>query len=100
MLPTMPLSEEQVAPFETKLCGYFFRAEATFSPLKSGGTMINTGSITCLLGLLILIDYMATKPVIHAFTKKGRTSVTWLRWAVPDSRKGSRPRIGVLLMTY
>ncbi len=64
------ITEEQWRrTFETNIFGYFFMAQAALPHLKSGDSIINTGSIVGLTGLEILIDYTATKGAIHAFTK-------------------------------
>ena len=43
-------------------------ARAALPHLKSGGSIINTGSVTGLQGSSHLLDYSATKGAIHAFT--------------------------------
>jgi len=64
------ITEEQwERTFRTNIYGYFFMAQAALPHLKSGDSIINTGSIVGLTGLAILIDYTATKGAIHAFTK-------------------------------
>jgi NAD(P)-dependent dehydrogenase (short-subunit alcohol dehydrogenase family) len=44
-------------------------ARAALKHLKRGASIINTGSITGLVGSKELLDYSATKGAIHAFTK-------------------------------
>ncbi len=64
------ITEEQLRrTFETNIFGYFFMAQAALPHLKSGDSIINTGSIVGLTGIPILIDYSATKGAIHSFTK-------------------------------
>ncbi len=64
------VTDEQLRrTFETNIFGYFYMAKATLPHLKSGDTIINTGSIVGLVGNPLLIDYTATKGAIHAFTK-------------------------------
>jgi NAD(P)-dependent dehydrogenase (short-subunit alcohol dehydrogenase family) len=55
--------------FRTNILGYMFMARAALPQLKSGASIINTGSITGLQGSSHLLDYAATKGAIHAFTK-------------------------------
>jgi NAD(P)-dependent dehydrogenase (short-subunit alcohol dehydrogenase family) len=54
---------------KTNLYGYFFMAQAAVPHLKRGGAIINTGSVTGLLGSGHLLDYAMTKGGIHAFTR-------------------------------
>ncbi|CAN5375619.1 SDR family oxidoreductase [soil metagenome] len=54
---------------KTNLYGYFFMAQAAVPHLKPGSAIINTGSITGLVGNKDLLDYSMTKGGIHAFTK-------------------------------
>jgi NAD(P)-dependent dehydrogenase (short-subunit alcohol dehydrogenase family) len=54
---------------ETNIFGYFYMARAAVPHLKSGDTIVNTGSIVGLVGNPMLIDYCASKGAIHAFTK-------------------------------
>ena len=55
--------------FRTNIFGYFYMARAALKHLKSGGAIVNCGSITGLEGNKELLDYSATKGAIHAFTK-------------------------------
>ena len=55
--------------FETNIFGYMFMAQAALPHLKSGSSIINTGSIIGLVGNPLLVPYCATKGAIHAFTK-------------------------------
>jgi NAD(P)-dependent dehydrogenase (short-subunit alcohol dehydrogenase family) len=54
---------------KTNLYGYCFMAQAAVPHLKPGSAIINTGSITGLVGNKDLLDYSMTKGGIHAFTK-------------------------------
>jgi hypothetical protein len=54
---------------KTNLYGYFYMAQASVEHMQSGATVINTGSVTGLLGNKDLIDYSMTKGGIHAFTR-------------------------------
>jgi NAD(P)-dependent dehydrogenase (short-subunit alcohol dehydrogenase family) len=54
---------------KTNLYGYMFMAQAAVGHMKPGGSIINTGSVTGLLGSKELIDYSMTKGGIHAFTR-------------------------------
>jgi NAD(P)-dependent dehydrogenase (short-subunit alcohol dehydrogenase family) len=64
------ISDEQFRrTMETNIFGYFYMARAALPHLKSGDTIINTGSIVGITGIPILIDYSASKAAIHAFTK-------------------------------
>jgi NAD(P)-dependent dehydrogenase (short-subunit alcohol dehydrogenase family) len=54
---------------KTNLYGYFFMAQAAVKRMKSGSAIINTGSVTGLLGSAGLLDYSMTKGGIHAFTR-------------------------------
>jgi NAD(P)-dependent dehydrogenase (short-subunit alcohol dehydrogenase family) len=53
----------------TNLYGYFHMAKAAVKHLPRGGSIINTGSVTGLLGNKDLLDYSLTKGGIHAFTR-------------------------------
>ncbi len=54
---------------DTNIGGYLRMARAALPHLKSGASIINTGSVTGLQGSKHLIDYSATKGAIHALTK-------------------------------
>lgn len=54
---------------KTNLYGYFYMAQAAVNEMKPGSAIINTGSVTGLLGNARLIDYSTTKGGIHAFTR-------------------------------
>jgi NAD(P)-dependent dehydrogenase (short-subunit alcohol dehydrogenase family) len=54
---------------KTNLYGYFYMAQAAAKHMKPGSAMINTGSVTGLLGSGNLLDYSMTKGGIHAFTR-------------------------------
>jgi NAD(P)-dependent dehydrogenase (short-subunit alcohol dehydrogenase family) len=64
------LSAEQFdETIKTNLYGYFFMARAAVKVMKAGAAIINTGSVTGLLGSANLLDYSMTKGGIHAFTR-------------------------------
>ncbi len=54
---------------KTNLYGYFYMAQAATRQMKQGDAIINTGSVTGLLGSEALLDYSMTKGGIHAFTR-------------------------------
>jgi len=54
---------------DTNVGGYFRMARAALPVMKSGASIINTGSVTGLQGSANLLDYSATKGAIHAMTK-------------------------------
>jgi NAD(P)-dependent dehydrogenase (short-subunit alcohol dehydrogenase family) len=54
---------------KTNLYGYFFMAQAAVEHMKPGAAIVNTGSVTGLLGNKDLLDYSMTKGGIHAFTR-------------------------------
>jgi NAD(P)-dependent dehydrogenase (short-subunit alcohol dehydrogenase family) len=54
---------------KTNLYGYFFMAQAAIPHMKAGGAIVNTGSVTGMLGSGHLLDYATTKGGIHAFTR-------------------------------
>lgn len=53
----------------TNLHGYFFMTQAAVPHMPSGSAIINTGSVTGILGSKNLLDYSMTKGGIHAFTR-------------------------------
>jgi NAD(P)-dependent dehydrogenase (short-subunit alcohol dehydrogenase family) len=55
--------------FRTNIYGYFHMARAAVPHMPRGGAIIQTGSITGLVGSKHLLDYSSTKGAIHAFTK-------------------------------
>lgn len=54
---------------KTNLYGYFHMAQEVVPHMKPGSAIINTGSVTGLMGSKSLVDYSMTKGGIHAFTK-------------------------------
>lgn len=54
---------------KTNLYGYFFMAREAVRHMRSGASIINTGSITGIDGSAQLLDYSMTKGGIHAFTR-------------------------------
>jgi NAD(P)-dependent dehydrogenase (short-subunit alcohol dehydrogenase family) len=60
---------------KTNLNGYFYMAQAAVKHLKPGSAIINTGSVTGLLGSESLLDYSMTKGGIHAFTRSLATQL-------------------------
>ena len=54
---------------KTNLYGYFHMAQAAVAVMKPGSAIVNTGSVTGLLGNKDLLDYSLTKGGIHAFTR-------------------------------
>jgi NAD(P)-dependent dehydrogenase (short-subunit alcohol dehydrogenase family) len=54
---------------KTNLYGYFHMAKAAVPHMKPGSAIVNTGSVTGLLGNEQLLDYSMTKGGIHAFTR-------------------------------
>jgi NAD(P)-dependent dehydrogenase (short-subunit alcohol dehydrogenase family) len=54
---------------KTNLYGYFFLAQSAAEAMKAGSAIVNTGSVTGLLGSKNLLDYSMTKGGIHAFTR-------------------------------
>lgn len=54
---------------KTNLYGYFYMAKAAVPHLPEGGSIVNNGSVTGLLGNSHLLDYSMTKGGIHAFTR-------------------------------
>ena len=60
---------------KTNLYGYFFMAQAAVEHMRPGSSIINTGSVTGLLGSQQLLDYSMTKGGIHAFTRSLATQL-------------------------
>ena len=64
------LSEEHFdLTLKTNLYGYFYMAKAAIPVMEYGSAIINTGSVTGLMGNKNLLDYSLTKGGIHAFTR-------------------------------
>lgn len=54
---------------KTNLYGYFYMANAAVAVMKYGSAIVNTGSVTGIMGNKHLPDYSMTKGGIHAFTR-------------------------------
>jgi len=54
---------------KTNLYGYFNMAQAAAAIMRPGSAIINTGSVTGIMGSPQLLDYSMTKGGIHAFTR-------------------------------
>jgi NAD(P)-dependent dehydrogenase (short-subunit alcohol dehydrogenase family) len=54
---------------KTNLYGYFHMAQACVPHMKPGSAIVNSGSVTGLLGNSNIIDYSMTKGGIHSFTR-------------------------------
>ncbi len=54
---------------KTNLYGYFHMAQAVVPHMGKGAAIVNSGSVTGLLGNRNLLDYSTTKGGIHAFTR-------------------------------
>ncbi|MEP6869961.1 MAG: SDR family oxidoreductase, partial [Novosphingobium sp.] len=54
---------------KTNLYGYFFMTKAAVPHMKPGSAVVNTGSVTGIMGNKDLLDYSMTKGGIHAFTR-------------------------------
>ncbi|MGZ3297735.1 MAG: SDR family oxidoreductase [Asticcacaulis sp.] len=54
---------------KTNLYGYFHMAQAAVAVMEAGSSIVNTGSVTGILGNASLLDYSMTKGGIHAFTR-------------------------------
>lgn len=64
------LSEEHFdTTLKTNLYGYFHMSRAALAHMGVGGAIVNSGSVTGLMGSEALIDYAMTKGGIHAFTR-------------------------------
>ena len=59
----------------TNLYGYFYMCRAAIPHMKPGSAIVNTGSVTGLLGNKDLLDYSLTKGGIHAFTRSLATNL-------------------------
>ena len=54
---------------KTNLYGYFHMAQACLPHMRNGSAIVNSGSVTALMGNSTVIDYTMTKGGIHAFTR-------------------------------
>jgi len=54
---------------KTNLYGYFHMSQACVPHMKPGSAIVNSGSVTGLLGNSTIIDYTMTKGGIHSFTR-------------------------------
>lgn len=64
------LTEEHFdTTLQTNLYGYFHMTKAAVDHMKTGSSIVNTGSVTGIDGSKELIDYSMSKGGIHAFTK-------------------------------
>ena len=64
------ISAEQLErTFRTNILSFFFMTKAALEHLPEGGAIINTTSVTAYRGSPDLIDYLATKGAIVAFTR-------------------------------
>ena len=54
---------------KTNLYGYFHMAQACLPHMKEGSAIVNSGSVTGLMGNSTIIDYTMTKGGIHSFTR-------------------------------
>jgi NAD(P)-dependent dehydrogenase (short-subunit alcohol dehydrogenase family) len=64
------ISDEQFSrTLKTNLFGYFYMTRAAVPKMKSGSSIVMTGSVTGILGSKHLLDYSMTKGGIHAFTR-------------------------------
>jgi len=60
---------------KTNLYGYFFMSQAALEYMRPGSAIVNTGSVTGLMGNKDLLDYSMTKGGIHAFTRSLATNL-------------------------
>ncbi|UOQ43467.1 SDR family oxidoreductase [Halobacillus salinarum] len=64
------ISNEQLErTFRTNIFSFFYMTKALLPHIKTGGSIINTTSITAYAGSKDLIDYSATKGAITSFTR-------------------------------
>jgi NAD(P)-dependent dehydrogenase (short-subunit alcohol dehydrogenase family) len=61
--------EQLERTFRTNIFAYFYMAREALKYLKSGGTIINTSSVTAYRGSDHLVDYSSTKAAIVGFTR-------------------------------
>ena len=61
--------EQWEKTFRTNIHAYFYMVKAALPHLRTGASIINTGSVTGIEGSKKLLDYSSTKGAIHTFTK-------------------------------
>jgi NAD(P)-dependent dehydrogenase (short-subunit alcohol dehydrogenase family) len=72
----LDLTEEHFdQTLKTNLYGYFHMAQAAVEHMAPGSAIVNTGSVTGILGNKDLLDYSMTKGGIHAFTRSLATNL-------------------------
>lgn len=54
---------------KTNLYGYFHMAQACVPHMKPGSAIVNSGSVTGIMGNSTVVDYSMTKGGIHSFTR-------------------------------
>lgn len=62
-------AEQLNLTFSTNVLSYFFLAKNALPYMRSGGSIINTASVTAYAGHKTLIDYSATKGAVVSFTR-------------------------------
>jgi NAD(P)-dependent dehydrogenase (short-subunit alcohol dehydrogenase family) len=62
-------TKQLIETFETNFYSYFWVTKAALASIPSGGSIINTTSVTAYRGSSDLIDYAATKGAIVSFTR-------------------------------
>jgi NAD(P)-dependent dehydrogenase (short-subunit alcohol dehydrogenase family) len=60
---------------KTNLYGYFHMSQAAVEHMPPGSAIVNSGSVTGILGNKDLLDYSMTKGGIHAFTRSLATNL-------------------------
>jgi NAD(P)-dependent dehydrogenase (short-subunit alcohol dehydrogenase family) len=60
---------------KTNLYGYFHMTKAAVAVMKPGSAIVNTGSVTGIMGNEELLDYSMTKGGIHAFSRSLSTKL-------------------------
>jgi NAD(P)-dependent dehydrogenase (short-subunit alcohol dehydrogenase family) len=60
---------------KTNLYGYFHMTKAAVAVMKPGAAIVNTGSVTGIMGNEELLDYSMTKGGIHAFSRSLSTKL-------------------------
>jgi NAD(P)-dependent dehydrogenase (short-subunit alcohol dehydrogenase family) len=68
-LKSLTLIFGQILTIKTNLYGYFHMAQACLPHMRAGPAIVNSGSVTALIGNSTVIDNTMTKGGIHAFTR-------------------------------